>query len=611
MGFRARISSCMLLVIVLACSAPARVCAQDERIDPNQDVEPLFLRALERYQRGHYTRTRLEFQDLLTRFPGNQRSSAARLMLAKALYKLEEYDRAIQMGDALIADHPSSPLAAYAQFVIGDCRYRQGRYGDAGAQYAKVIQNAPPALRERALVRVGMLASSQLTQREIEMLKATFGSRWVDEAVGLGEALWVFKWGYVDLARDKARALLGRFPQSMFREEARALLGEAETGPPAGPAPEVLASIGVICPLSGAYRAFGEDLRDGIQLGLEHFARPSDHIGLIFEDSKSDPILAVQITQKLVEQDGVLGLIGPVRSASTIGVAAVANAASIPLIAPTASEDPVAAIGPGIFQLNTTPTVEGHRLAEYAVGTLGLRTFAILASSDAYGQKLSDAFAERAQELDAEIIAREAYFKGTTDFGTQLRRIREAGLAYSPPDTGAVEEEMAEMPPDTTDLELLTSIEGVVLAGHPEEVVLIAPQQALYRIEAQLLGGGGWNAPEVPRQGGQYVEGATFVSGYFEDRSSSSFRRFLDGFTGRFGRAPGIPAAFGYDASAMMIRALQGGHTDREGLRNALAGIQRFSGATGPVSFSANNRTNSEVFVLKIVRGRIVPVEMR
>jgi len=601
----------MLLVVTFACGAPVRSYAEEERIDSLQDVERRFSQALERYQKRHYTRARLEFQDLLNRFPSNPRSTAVRLMLAKTFYKLKEYDRAIEVAETLLAEHSSSRYVPYARFMIGDCRYRQDRYGDAGMQYARALQDAPPRLKERTLVRLGVLASSELAQEEVERLNAAFGARWVEEATGLGDALWILQWGHADLARDRARALLDRFPRGAFQEEIRALLGEAETGLPPGPrTPGASVAIGVVCPLSGPDGSLGEDLRDGVRLGLEHFVRFSDRIDLLFEDSKSDPVLAVRRTQKLLEQDDVVGLIGPVRSTSTVGVAALANAAGAPLIAATASEDSVAAIGPYVFQLNTTPAAEGRRLAEHAVETLGLRTFAILASSDAYGQELSDAFAGRARELDAEILVRESYFSAATDFGPQLLRIREAGLAYIPPDTSLAAGVPADAPKDTTAMEEVTAIDGVVLASRAEEIIPIATQLAFHRIETQLLGGSGWNVPEVPRQGGRYVDGAIFVSGYFEDPASSSFRRFLDGFTTRFGRRPGIPAAFGYDASAMIVRALQGGHADREALRDALAGTRSFSGATGPVSFTMDDRANWEVFVLKIERGRIVPVKM-
>ena len=603
MGDSVRISLGVFLVMALACGA----YAQEDRVDSLQDVERRFSQALERYQQGHYARARLEFQDFLARFPVNPRSSAARLMLAKAFYKLNQYDRAIEIAEILLADHPSSRYVPYARFVSGDCRYRQDRHGDAAMHYVGALQDAPPGLKERTLVRLGTLSSSGLVQEDLDLLNNAFGARWVEEAMGLGEALWILTWGYTDQARTRARTLLDRFPQGAFREEIRGLLGEAEMGPSLEPrTPGTSTAIGIVCPLSGPDGGLGEDLRDGVRLGLEHFIRLSDRIDLIFEDSKSDPVLAVQRTQKLVEQGGVVGLIGPVRSTSTVGMAASANAARVPLIAATATEDSVAAIGPYVFQLNTTPAVEGCRLAEHAVGALGLRTFAILTSLDGYGQKLSDAFAERARELGAEIIIRESYFPAATDFGPQLLRIREAGLAYATSDTGMAEEMLIDVPEDTVAMEEVTSIDGVVLASHAEEIVLIATQLALHRIETQLLGGSGWNALEVPRQGGRYVDGAIFVSGYHEDPLSSSFRRFVDGFTARFGRRPGIPAAFGYDASAMMIRAVQGGRADREALRDALAGVQGFSGAAGPVSFAADDRANSEVFVLKIERGRIV-----
>jgi TolA-binding protein len=51
---------------------------------------------------------------------------------------------------------PSHPRASEAQFWIGDCLYKSGRYGDAIAAYQRVIRNWPGSSMEpEAAAKIG------------------------------------------------------------------------------------------------------------------------------------------------------------------------------------------------------------------------------------------------------------------------------------------------------------------------------------------------------------------------------------------------------------------------------------------------------------------------
>ncbi|MCK4591256.1 MAG: ABC transporter substrate-binding protein, partial [Candidatus Latescibacteria bacterium] len=158
---------------------------------------------------------------------------------------------------------------------------------------------------------------------------------------------------------------------------------------------------------------------------------------------------------------------------------------------------------------------------------------------------------------------------------------------------------------DTTEtLVPLTTIEGFLVVGAPQEIALIASQVAFWRIETQLLGGSGWNSPEVLQLGGDYVKGAIFVAEYFEQNDFPSVRRFVDQFRQEYGRNPTKVATFGYDAANLILQAWQKGARTREELCQALDKIWEFQGASGEISF--RQRTNQSVFLLTIHGDRIV-----
>ena len=70
-------------LIVGLCMVSAAVAApRSVEIAFDRDAETLFQRALARYVQGNYEESREGFRELVETFPANQRTSAARLMLA-------------------------------------------------------------------------------------------------------------------------------------------------------------------------------------------------------------------------------------------------------------------------------------------------------------------------------------------------------------------------------------------------------------------------------------------------------------------------------------------------------------------------------------------------
>ncbi|MGA1197748.1 MAG: ABC transporter substrate-binding protein, partial [Candidatus Latescibacterota bacterium] len=377
--------------------------------------------------------------------------------------------------------------------------------------------------------------------------------------------------------------------------------------------------IGVIAPLG---TPIGEDLRDGILLARElNPLKSNDQIGLVFEDSEGDPIRAVRAAQRLIEQHNVIAIIGALTSAETTPLAAYLSGQSVPLIAPTASDDGIASLSPYVFQMNATPGAQGRRIAEYAVRRQGLRMLATLSSRDTYGRRIATEFTAKAEELGAEVLIQEWYESGPTDYRRQFERIRSAGQALTPPEDLAVEISSlilngiqvtppppVPVDPDTVQPKIVETLDGILIAGDDTDLLLIAPQFHSALIPAQLLGSDGWNHTEVARDGGNYVDGAVFVSKYFPQSSLHSVQDFINAYRSRFGKEQNIVAALGYDAMLATLKALDAGGSDRQKLRDQLENLTEIPSATGRVSFSKGDRENAWMYLLTIHNKRIEPL---
>ena len=625
-----------VFILAFTLLAPTSLSADDPvfGVIYNRQAESVFQRALAGYINHNYAEARLAFREVIDRFPTNQRTSASRLMLAKTHYKLKEYSPAIAAAVELYEFFPYSRYLSEADLVIGDCYFHQKQVYGASAQYARILTGKSSVhLKARAADRLGQMAGTgTLSGRDIQRLKADFGRSTIEEAVAFGKARWPLNLGRREEGFKKLSLFLERHPNGLLAPVVRRTLLPSTRRKVAQPkksetkTPEMLQEpiharykVGVIAPLESSS---GKALRDGILLAREQYPLSSgEQVGLVFGDSKGDPIEAFKEAKRIIDQHDVIAIVGALTSMETTTLAGIVSTLEVPLIAPTASDDGIASLSPYVFQINATPGAQGRRLADYGVRKLGLQYLATLASRDPYGTRIVKEFTARAEELGAEVVVQEWYAPGTKDYQGQFRRMRNAGLALQMPKTFA--DEVNELllgdiqlnppppvpvDPDTVELEPVETIDGLLVAGGQDDILLIAPQVAFHRINAQLLGSDEWNHEEVARDGGSYVDGTVFVAKYYDKSDLSSVRDFVDSFRTRFGRDQTIAAALGYDAMLAVLSAMEEGGTTRERLRGHLETLSGVSGATGRIAFSRGNRENAGMYILTIRRRKIVPL---
>ena len=585
----------------------------------SQKAETLFQRALAHYNQDNLSDARDGFIELVEQHPPNQRTSAARFMLAKSHYKLKAYDLALNEAIALQHYYPRSRYISETDLIIGDCYFHQHQSFNAATQYARVLTSrADIRTKARAADRLGQLSGSEnLTNAEVENLKIDFNRAIIDEAIAFGKAHWHIKFGDLKTGNKYLSFFLDHHPNGQFTALARQIPIPERTSPQ--PTPErqkARYKIGVIAPLG---TPSGEDLRNGITLARDRNPLVShDQVELIFEDSEGDPIRAARAAQRLVEEGEVLAIIGALTSSVTTPIATMLSAQKVPLVAPTASDDGIASLSPYVFQVNATPGAQGRHIAEHAVHKQGLRTLASLASRDDYGRNIAREFATRAEDLGAEVLIQEWYEPGTTDYRRQFERIRSAGLALQAPDDLASEIDslilgnirVAPPPPvivdpDTVQLEVVKALDGILIAGGAEDILLIAPQFHSALVSSQVLGSDGWNHDQVARDGGNYVDGAVFVAKYYDQSHLESVQNFVNAYRSRFGKEQNIVAALGYDAMLSILHGINAGGTTRDRLRDRLETLTDIPGATGQISFDKGHRENAWMYMLTIRNRRI------
>lgn len=572
------------------------------------DSERLFQEAVESYREADYYRALIGFRRSLRDSPQHRRTTAALLMQAKCYYWLQNYDQAIENLQNLLEKFEHSTYLDNAHYLLGNCYYRLDHPGQAADQFRQVIENTDlPTLADLARDCLRVLIVAELSPHQLDKLYDGLPDDPLSPWVLLEIARRELSAGHREEAAAAAMQVLSLFPGSEPAAEAEQIRRSAVEKPPQ------TITIGVICPRSGSYAQYGEDLHHGVQQALEEHNTLSDtKVQLKVRDSQATAVKAVQAARELIDDQSTLAIVGPLLSTSAVGAGTVCDCRGVPLISPTASEGEIAAIGRFVFQRSVAARTLGKKMAAYAVDELGLRQFATLAPGDEYGNAAAEGFSDEATKRGAEILMVTRYLPGVSDFKDQLTQIRRRKQAYDdslktlgllPTDTNPTEPDT--IPPE----ERRVFIDGIFIPAYPEEAGMIAPQIAFYRLQTQILGTSAWGNREALHIGGHYLEGVVFATDFSEELFSEENDRFAADYRVRYGKRPGMVATFSYECTKLILQGIENGVRGREGMCQFLSRTEGFTSLTGHISFNNNDGANDEAMILTVQNDQVVKLK--
>lgn len=346
-----------------------------------------------------------------------------------------------------------------------------------------------------------------------------------------------------------------------------------KSAPPQGPEPILL---GVVGALTGSEASFGRFTRDGVALAVEEANLDGGVLGrpvqLRVYDSQSRPEEAAAAAQRLVTTDRVVAILGEAASSSSLAMAPIAQRAQVVMVSPSSTNPAVTQAGEFIFRACFLDDAQGAAMARYARQTLKLNRVAIVTDlKSAYSTGLTQVFATRFTALGGEVVAHQSYAQGDTDFRAQLTALKRSAA------------------------------EAIYLPGYYQDVAAIAEQAKELGLRVQFLGADGWSARRLLELAPEALEGAVFTDSYAADDPAPASKAFIERFTARFGQAPNVNAALGYDAARLVIDAIaRAGTVKSSAVRDELARTRDFPGAAGALSFDAHRNPIKAVVLVSV-----------
>ena len=349
-------------------------------------------------------------------------------------------------------------------------------------------------------------------------------------------------------------------------DRVRDIVGTDEMVAPPDEMTMLTLKVGVIRPYP-LYFSFGE----GAELALGEINQAGGVLGMpvefVYREELTEDV--VQSATDLIEDENVIALLGPLFSSHAVKVGPVVT---VPVLLGATGAN-VTETGDFLFLVASSNALQAKLMAQFAVNELGAKTAAMIwQNEDVYSIGFVEAFDANFQELGGSIVAKEMYEKGDTMFDMQLSAIKEAS-------------------PDV-----------LFLASFPPENPLIMKQAREMGIKSTFIGSDGWddalmfeNMDALP-----HLENSYYCTNFDPDVTA-----FISAYEAMFENPANGIAASGYDAMKILAIAIEAAQsTDPMAIRDAIAKITNYEGATSISHFDKNRHPVKSVGVFQILDGK-------
>ncbi len=292
-------------------------------------------------------------------------------------------------------------------------------------------------------------------------------------------------------------------------------------------------------------------------------------VELIFREETTDTV--VQSATELVEMEGVVAILGPLFSSHAVKVGPVAT---VPiLLGATRAEVTAEETDPNdwMFLVAGSNVLQAELLAKVVVEQLNMTTAGMIwQNMDVYSIGFVEAFKASFEGLEGSVVVEQTYESGDTMFESQLTAVKEAA-------------------PDV-----------LLLASFPTAVPMIMEQARTMEITSAFIGSDGWDDPLMSTT----LEDNEPVDGYYCTNLDPNATGFISAYAMEYHSVDGI-AASGYDALKILKIAVEtvGSADDPAAIRDAIAAITNYQGATSISSFDVNRNPVKSVGVRQILNG--------
>ena len=603
--------SCAVLVALASC-APKQVESPLEKSPPAEIAN-----ARELAQAGEIRAAQNAYETFIISHPGTVEADLARLELGVLNADLDRCQNATQHFEQAL-DSRDQAIALRASLHLGSCQLRLGDPERALTTIQPLASERFTSEEQLLLWDTALAASEQTTNGALglEVLDRLSehagespdpGRLWdtaqslaskvtIEEAQALSESLRPSGLAHTAVSMRLLDQALVDQDVEVARQSADALRGGAYAELAAvalliARADELLHgnpyAVGALLPLSGRGSEVARQLLQGMQLAQLQEGGPE----LLVEDTAGNPTTAATAANRLVSENGVVAMLGPVGSRTTEAAADSARRAGVPMLSFSASEA-VTSAGDQVFRLLYSPRDEVAALVRSA-RSRGLSRFVILYPDHGYGRTLERLFDQEVSVAGGVACEGVAYPPGTKSFVDYVRTVLESTCDVVM--LADVADQVSLIAP-TFAAEGAWSIGGSALPEHAERQVHF------------LLPSPSWSSKLLPRSH-RYLQGSLIALPFYDVAETELNEQFLTAYTTRYGSTPQTFAAYGYDAYRLVSATLRQGHQTRQALADALKAGSNIASVTSLDALSDERTPARPPQIYRVSDATLLPVD--
>lgn len=351
--------------------------------------------------------------------------------------------------------------------------------------------------------------------------------------------------------------------------------GDGGDGGDAGGSKDCNAKIAYVGPLTGDYANLGANMINGVKLAVKQFEEKNSDCKIELEESDSQgaPEKATPLVAKLVQDQDVIGVVGPSFSGETEATGATFAEAGLVTVSPSATNPGLSQNGWDTFhRVLGNDDTQAPAAAKYISDTVGAKKVFVVDDASEYGKFIADGVNKALGDL---VIGKDTVQQKQDDFSATVTKVKSSGA------------------------------DALWYGGYYTEAGKLAKQLKNGGWEGQFVSGDGSLDKGFVEEAGSAGDGAVLTCPCAP--ADEEFTKAYEEVSG--GAEPGTYSTEAYDATNVLLQGIAEGNTDRKSLLDWVNNYDA-PGITKDIKFDESGEVAEvTVYAYKVEGGKIQPGE--
>ncbi len=338
--------------------------------------------------------------------------------------------------------------------------------------------------------------------------------------------------------------------------------------------------IGLVNETTGPNAEAGQYTVNGAELARDEINKAGGILGrqieFRVEDNQSTNPGTVLAYSKLIGEGGIAAIVGPIRSTQIQAASPTIAKGGIPAMIGGTDPGLTKVSNRWVFRVRPNDTYSAKVIADFGVKELGKKKWAILHSTDAFGNGGKNALTGELKARGLEPVLTQGYTNNSQDFTPIVLAIKQSGA----------------------------DILGSYMTNS-QDVGIFAKQLRQLGVTVEWVGSASLATDTAIKLAGDALHGTYSVADFTAEASDES-KAFAKKYRAKYNRDPDVYSSWAYGAMHLLKYAIEKANgTEPEAIRTALLGVRGLKGVEGTYDFDANGDGVHGYNVVKNDKGKI------